>query len=229
MKNKLFLLLAIIAVVGIAVAFNYSELWAEQQVPSEVEGGKYTLPVEFSTLGDRDRNGNRDAEQTLYTHVPDGPGGPYPKDGFDFDGVNDPSGNQVDALAHRQDVLFQELINNRVNLLVSFQGDTKDKSLWAVWMEDVAGLTSVKWSKKDLDKDSVALPDTVDLDALEVYGDTAWAELEDADYYSLQGDPNNTSVRSNDFGPYISKNIIYDACSTCTPGGYRGRYRAYRP
>ena len=221
MKSRFFLILAMIALVGFLVSIDYGNVCAQQEVPmaEELEEGKYAKNAEFSTLPDVDKNGNVDPQQIIYTEIPDGEGGPYPDNTFDFENPLDPD-IDVDALADSTDALFGDLIANRVNLLVSFQGDTK--GLWKVWQEDVAGNTRVMWSKTDFDYDDV-VPNDRDLDALELWGKYG---VDDANYYSLVGDTDlgmgRVSVYNMDHGPYISHAVIVAAVREITPDGYEG-------
>jgi len=210
MKNRFFLLLAIIGLVTTGIILDYPSVLAQQQVPGAVEKeGKYIIPAEFTPFGDVNEAGVATAEQTLYTQQPDRPGHPpigaYPRNGFNFGGAG-----EVDALANGQDVLFWDLINNTAELLISVANDTK--GVWCVWQEARGGRRDPKWKKTDLDADGVTLPQSKDLDALEVWGDTAFADSCDANYYSLQGDPNNISVKIKGAGgPYISRAEIFTA------------------
>lgn len=79
MKNKLLLLLAIIAVVGIAVTLNYGKIWAQQdQEPPLTIDEKTPIKVEFSNFPDKRAEmaggwglNPRDGQQVLYTLEPD--------------------------------------------------------------------------------------------------------------------------------------------------------------
>jgi hypothetical protein len=198
MKNKLFLLLAIIAVMGIAVVLNYGKLWAQQEGPPEpFDETKATTPVEFTTFPDVKSGGGAPPPEGLFTVPPDAVGTPNPANAFTYPYGN----NQVDALANKGDYLFWQLIRNRANLLVSFQGDPNYLGPpvigpVAVFMEDNGGGRLPKWNQKEppplktqpygLDKDALTLNPSHELDALEVWGPL---DSDDADMYSLQGDP----------------------------------------
>jgi hypothetical protein len=135
MKNRLFLLLVIIAVVGIAVALNYGKVWAELDVDPELvfDSTKANEKAEFSNHFDRraiagggDIDG-LDALQVLFDRdLPAMQGPPWPcdDDNLDFDGLDDEEGEQVDGLANMRDANFGQLIANLAPLLVSFECDS---------------------------------------------------------------------------------------------------------
>jgi hypothetical protein len=227
MKNKLLL---IIALLGIAIAFNYVTVLAQQQEapPATSDSAKWEIPVEFSNYSS-DKAAQMgtggwgldglDAQQNIYTQPPDFAGGPYPVNTFDFDNVDNPSGDQVDALANGGDVLFSELIANRANLLVSFLGDPATAAVpgtpISVYMEGwwAAPNTSSKWKKTHLVNDTNTIND---LDALEVWGPLG---SDDADFYSLIGEPGGISVFYYNSGtgvstPYITQAAIVAAVTS---------------
>ncbi len=231
MKNKLFLLLAIIAVMGFVVSLNYAGAWAQQQGPPEpFNEAKCMIPVEFSDYTDRmaemgiptpadwGLNG-ADPLQVLYTEPPDVPGALYPCNTFDF---SDTEPYEVDALANGGDALFHEVMHNQATLLVSFQGDPASAGIpVSVWYElpvvpPGPNSTGPKWAKFNLVND----PNTLnDLDALEVWGpndSTGLCDADDADFYSLQLDPGGVSIfwynKANGVStPYVIQPIIQAA------------------
>jgi hypothetical protein len=185
MKARLFVPVAVIALLAFAVAVGHSDVWAGQEKPAgPVEDSKAVIPVEFSNLPDKDDAGGgglgaADPEQVLFTDPPDAVGPPLPRNTFDFGGDG-----QVDALANGQDAYFGELLVNRANLLVSFLGDP----LWgglgnpmAVYLESIGGPKVPNWQQVHLNNPG-ALDD---LDGLEVWGPL---DADDANYYSLKGD-----------------------------------------
>lgn len=240
MKNKLFLLLAIIAVMGFVVSLNYAEALAQQQQapPVPLDEAKCMIPVEFSDYTDRmaetgiptpadwGLNG-ADPRQVLYTEPPDVPGPLYPCNTFDFSDIEP---GEVDALANGGDALFYELRRNQATLLVSFQGDPPSAGIpIAVWYElpvvpPGPNSTGPRWAKFQLVND----PNTLnDLDALEVWGpndSTGLCDGDDADFYSLQGDPGGVSIfwynKANGVStPYVFQPVIQAAVVSL---GYTG-------
>lgn len=210
MKNKFFVILAIIALAGFVVTLDYGDVWAQQEGPPEpFDEAKHIIRVEYSTdsLGpgltpDVDENGAADPRQVLYTLPPDALGFPPPGDTYDFcDSID------VDAIANRGDYLFWNLATeppnhpwNTANLLVSFEydpdlaGGVVGDNI-AVYSEDILGNTSPRWihnllppppKPPNLDRDGKTLNDTLELDGLELWGPPG---ADDADYYSLIGDP----------------------------------------
>jgi hypothetical protein len=235
MKNKLFLLLVIIAAMGIAVVLSYGKVWAQgQEAPPEpFDQSKCMIPVEFSNFP-QDKQAppaggsivGPDAEQNLYTEPPDAVGAPFPRNTFDFDGVDNPSGDQVDALANWRDAFFYQVIHNQADLLVSFQGDPGGV---AVWKESwwVGKNTSPLWAQVHLNNPNPA-GELEDMDALEVWGPRYDADSvpnpDDANLYSLIGDVGGVSVwcywpGTGASTPYILHPIIQAAVESL---GYVG-------
>jgi hypothetical protein len=185
MKNRLFLLLVIIAMVGITITFNYGAVWAQR----DEEGGKGPIRTEFSNVPDRKAvpgGGSIDGRkpmQGLYTEPIDVAGPPNPQNAIfyrDADTIN----GQIDALANIGDLYFGKLIADQAVLLVSFQVDPGGN---AVWYETPAPVTrGVKWTQAQLNNPNTP-PDTqlTDLDALQLWGaDIGWGNA-----YSILGDP----------------------------------------
>jgi hypothetical protein len=213
MKNKHFLLFAVVALLGIIVTLNYTDVLAQQQ---EETIGKQGERVEFTDSPDREAEegtggwglNGPDALQVVYTEPADPPGGPLPKNStFDFG----PSG-EIDALANGGDLYLYELIDNNATLIISFQGDPGAN---AVWYETPQGARNVQWTQLNL-VNEVAGHRINDLDALEVHGPRS---IDDADFYSESGDPGGVSVKTMAMGNYINRWQIFSACSTL---GYTG-------
>jgi hypothetical protein len=201
MKNRLLLLLVIVAMVGIAVALNYSKVGAQQEGAT-----KDVYPVEFTTLKDVDQAGARDAQQVLYTQPDDAAGAPFPRNTFDFH-LPDPDTTypDVDALANWGDAYFHEVATNQADLLISFQGDPNRN---AVYYETPGGARGVKWTQLQLDRDTVTIKPWRELDALEVWGPI---EADDANCWSEMGDPGNVCVWIMNHGAYITHATIVTA------------------
>jgi hypothetical protein len=193
MKNKLFLLLVIIAVVGIAAVLNYGKVWAQAdvEIPEPFNPTKSEIWVEFSNYLDRQAvpgggaiNG-LDPLQVLLTTPFDPIGPPNPKDddALDFGGTG-----EVDALANIRDLLFGRLIANKADLLVSFLGDPNYNNpptnipKVAVYIEYAAGNNPL-WTQVSLNNPNTPPPQLEDLDGLQLWGFEGYANM-----YSLQGD-----------------------------------------
>jgi hypothetical protein len=187
MKNKLFLLLVIIAAVGIAVVLSYGKVWAQQEGPTEpFDEAKALIPVEFTDYLDDSASNpggaiiGPDPLQVLFTQPPDAPGAPYPSNTFDYGDYY-----EVDALANRGDYLTLQLAcidsTRFATLLLSFAGDPGGV---AVWYETprAPAIRGPLWTKTALCSPPTNFDD---LDALEVWGPSA---ADDADRYSMQTD-----------------------------------------
>ena len=218
MKNKFLVTLAIIALVGFVLSLDNGSVSAQQQGPPEqFDSSKAAIPVEYSTdtlcailFGDVDFLGARSPQQVLFTVPPDPAGFPPPANTFNFGGEID-----VDALANGRD---------------AFEHDPKSKALplprdhIAVYMEDIAHPAAFQgplWSHNSpppaqLDWNGNTLNDTLELDGLEVWGPLA---ADDADFYSLVGDPGAVCVFSMAGGPYIPQPVILAAVTAL---GYAG-------
>jgi hypothetical protein len=211
MKRRSLSLFTVIAL--LALAMIYSDAWAGQEAPSTIppeEEGKYVIPVEFTNVPDKQAalgtptwglNGN-DPGQVVFTLAKDGAGGPYPNNStYDFDG-------ELDALANMGDAYFFDLIADRAVLLVSFQdepvGAAGKKVIYAEnWGAPPRNFA--KWVDRDLVFDN---PTVDSLDGIEVWGPY---DADDADCYSLAGDPNGVSVWIWDgatSSPYLLKTHI---------------------
>lgn len=199
MKSKFFVMLALIALVVFMVSLDFSQVWAQQEGPPEpFDESKATIPVEFTTFRDVSQGGALPPPQDLFTVPPDAPGTPYPGNSFTYPHTD----SLVDAIANTGDYLFGFLTGNRVNLLVSFQGDPNYSGPGgpfgpvAVYMEDPGGGAYPKWNQQGppagktvpygLDFDASTLNPDHELDALEVWGPLS---SDDANMYSLEGDP----------------------------------------
>jgi hypothetical protein len=202
MKNKLFLLLVIIVMLGIAVAFNYGKVCAQQQ-----GAAKGDTAVEFTTLKDVDQTGARDAQQVLYTQPPDAAGAPFPRNTFDFHSPDpDTTYPDVDALANCGDAYFHEVATDQADLLISFQGDPNGNAVY--YEKPDAGGRGVKWTQLQLDRDTLTIKPSRELDALEVWGPVG---SDDANCWSEMGDPGNVSVWIMNHGAYITHATIVTA------------------
>jgi hypothetical protein len=221
MKSKFLVIPAIIALAGFGVVFNCGAGWAQQQQvpPVPFDETKCMIPVEFSTdtlscimFGDVDFMGVPDPQQNLYTEPPDFLGPPHPGNTFDFG-----TSGEVDALANGGDALFHELKHNQATLLVSLQHDPLfGGQRIAVWYELPAGPSKgPKWTHTHLDANLITLNNTLELDALEVWGPL---DSDDANFYSLIGDPVAVAVKRSVFywngavsTPYIDHAVIVTA------------------
>jgi hypothetical protein len=207
MKKRLFIILAIVAMVAFAVVLGRGDLWAQQGDDSgEPADPKAKKSVQFSNYQDRKAipggggiNG-AEAERVLFTLVSDDVGGTYPMDDVSYGG-----GDQVDAVANRRDGLFGKLIKNQANLLVSVTGDTKDKGYWKVWEEDVGGNCRVKWHEDDFNNPNPPSGDRLeDVDGLQL-----WRGI--ANKYSEENDHTGSSVLNQDGSQYVSLAAIQAA------------------
>jgi hypothetical protein len=213
MKNKLFILVALVAMLGFVSGVNHGEVWGQevdkpQEAPTD-PGVKHPVPVEFSTFpNDVDQAAALDPLQNLYTEPPENVGTQTPVNTYDFGTTG-----QVDALANPGDAMFSYLIADKANLLVSFQGDP---GVNAVWFETPApGVRGVQWTHAHLDAGGVVLTPTRELDALEVWGPVGF---DDAYFFSMQGAPGGFSVfwwnrQTGAIGQFISQPTIYAACA----------------
>ena len=123
---------------------------------------------EYSNNSDIDDMGVPDAEQNLNWDNP-------LNDTFDFSGSreNDSQDRQVDALAHGNDHLFREVIENKVPLLFSTENDQR------IFYEETDGSFG-EWAVPPL---------ATDVDGLEVWDEFNVFNRDDGDIYSLQTDP----------------------------------------
>lgn len=206
MKSRFFVIVTIIALVGFVVTLDYGNVWAQQEAPTaeQVWEAKYPINLEFSDSLDKEAEEGvpgwgisvLDPRQVIYTHPKDAVGAPFPRNTFDFCYEG-----EVDALANGGDAFFHDLIVNNAVLLVSFEGDP----FWggpigpgddppdgpiAVYAECNGGTHFPKWDHEHCVND----PNTVDdLDGMEVWGpyynEEVMPDPDDADYYSLLGDP----------------------------------------
>lgn len=163
--------------------------------PPDVVPGK-----EYSHEPDRSSTVNGTAPDAQQNTTWDGSGGVA--DTFDYDGVDEEDGAQVDAIANARDVLFQDVIENNATLLYSLrqgpniQGQGVDVGP-PVWFEKPSGSTGTWATWPQVDQHGGD-----NLDALEVWG----GELQDdADKYSLFGDwLTGVSVYNLDGSTYIT-------------------------
>jgi hypothetical protein len=179
---------------------------------SGIPGPKNVPGKEYSDRFDKDTQEPPvlDPEQNIYW---DGNGGR--QDAFDYSGSRagdtDPA-REVDALANHQDALFWDVIANRAALLFStgsttllLPGDSRaavynaspdynqlgihEKS---VLVEPIGGGTGFWATPPQIDQAGVN-----DLDGLEVWGGLADPTPNDADMYSLLGDPLINGIRTS--------------------------------
>jgi hypothetical protein len=208
MKSRLFVIVAIIALVGFVVTLDYGSVWAQQQeapTAEQVWEAKARINLEFSNYLDKQAQEGTggwglngvDPLQVIYTEPKDAVGGPFPRNTLDFGDAG-----EVDALANGGDAFFHDLIANNAVLLVSFEGDPSwlgavgpgddppDGQI-PVYYEDNGGTCWPKWDREHCVND----PNTVDdLDGMEVWGpfylfDDPGYDPDDAEYYSVVGDP----------------------------------------
>lgn len=178
------------------------------------------VPVEYTNVPDEMSAGcvhnGADPHQVLYTEPLDAAGCPLIWDTFDFD-VTEHVAADVDALANCQDGYFAELIAwpaSVVDMLVSFEGDLPDPPGSAVYYEKQTGVTGFLWEQANLCNAGGGFDGGVDdVDGLELWGDL---DVDDANMFSLVGDPGGTSVWSYLGGPpvpvpYISQATIFVA------------------
>jgi len=116
-------------------------------------------------------------------------------DTFDYDGMDDPEGEQVDALANIQDLLFFEVIQDQVPMVLSFTGPP----VWGpegdiYYQTNGAPYQTGVWASGPVDINQAFPPD--DVDGLEIWGPEVQPDLaggpgtgDDANLYSLTGDP----------------------------------------
>ncbi len=204
----------------VSIAFTVLILASSSDVTAqqEVVGGT-RVPVEYSNLPDEMAAGciqdGADPHQVLYTEPIDGPGCPYILDTFDFN-VTEHLAADVDALANCQDAYFAELIawpSSVVDLLISFEGDPPVPGS-AVYYEMRGGAVGRLWSQVSLCNAGGGVDGSVeDVDGLELWGEL---DIDDANMFSLVGDPGGISVWSF-LGdpplpvPYISRATIFAA------------------
>lgn len=124
---------------------------------------------EFSTKPDTDTNNNLTTGQSMFW---DGLGGTA-------NAIVYSTSQQLDALANHRDALFQAVVQNTTNLLLSFEGDAGQKSIYSVSRDGKIGV----WADSPTVK--AGAPPSFDLDALEVWGPELFV---DANQFSLAGD-----------------------------------------
>lgn len=134
---------------------------------------------EFSTRSDFDTNATPKPGQSLFW---DGLGGTA-------NAIQYSATRQLDALANEFDALFDAVRQNTTNLLLSFQGDFGERSIYAI---DPTGNISV-WATNDTIKSPP--PNAFDLDALEIWGPD---QVADGNMFSLEADvlPDGSSSAS---------------------------------
>ena len=112
-------------------------------------------------------------------------------DTYDYDGVDDETGEQVDALANGMDTLFHSLIDNTSALLFSVTGDGN------IYYETIIGTGGMWASGAATGPPYVAMQDHInhigveDVDGLEVWGPD---DEDNANRYSKVGDPGRVAI-----------------------------------
>jgi len=190
----------------------------------EVQEPNTTASIEYSN--DRDEqaapgggdHGGTDPGQTMYTEIVDGVLDPYPLDGVDFypgiESGEEPDA-QIDALANGLDYGFGELLEDRLDLAFSIEGDGGPVEPVAVWAERISGVNEAAYTHRDLHALNI-FGDIDDVDALEMWGRrpvNADESTQDANYFSLENDVADVSVWSRLTtgvpAPYISRGFIH--------------------
>ena len=148
---------------------------------------------EYSNYVDKDMFGNLDAEQALKW---DGQGGVA--NTFDYDGLNNETGEEVDALANCQDALYHAVINDQASLLWSTGTPNAtgcmDPNIYYEKPGPCACNTAALWAAANTVNASTYADDTPhlnDVDGLEVWGPEG---SDDANRYSLATDPGGVAV-----------------------------------
>jgi len=144
---------------------------------------------EYSNNPDENAVGALDAMQNIAW---DGLGNAW--DTFDYDGVDDPQGEQVDALANIQDALFFDVIRDQVPMVLSFNGTATGTDGDIYYQTNGAAYLTGVWAAGPVDINKAFPPD--DVDGLEVWGPEVAPDPaggpgfgDDANLYSLLGDP----------------------------------------
>jgi len=148
--------------------------------PEAVPGKEYSTDTDTNAAGEPapgqvvhwqgDGNTVWDSFKIIW---PGGTGGPGVGGG--------PIGEQIDALANVRDLYFQDVVADRIPLLVSLKNS---KDIYAA-RSSVMGGNSMLWAKWDTQINN-KLGAIDDVDALEVWGPD---DSDDADMYSWKGDP----------------------------------------
>ena len=141
---------------------------------------------EYSNFVDKNQFGNPDAMQVLMW---DGQGGVA--DTFDYDGFDSAPGGEVDALANCRDALYHAVINDQASLLWS---TTADPQIYREKPGPCACKAAAVWATPNQINASTyddGTPHLTDVDGLEVWGEET---VDDANRYSLAGDPGGTAV-----------------------------------
>jgi PEP-CTERM motif len=193
--------------------------------PWEVPGKEYSNHFDVDDLQPIP---NLDPEQNLAW---DGIGGR--NNTFDYSGSrsNDPTANrEVDALANNGDLYFQEVVTDQVWLLFSTETDNR------IFYENPGTATGGVWATpQQIDIDMATIdpqpglqgsirPTEMDIDGLEVWGGDGPGN-DDADRYSLTGDPLGTSIWAYDAGtnsssPFVSQVSIFNWVQSLISGNY---------
>lgn len=168
------------------------------------------VPVEYSNLFDERAIGclhdGLEPQQVLYTEPLDGVGCPFVINGYDYT-VPGLELVEVDALANCQDKYFHPVASNLADLLLSFNDDLPDPPGTAVYYEKSGGAIGDLWSQMNLcNADGEVDGSVEDVDGLELWGNLG---ENDANMFSLDGEPGGVSVWSYLGGPPIVKPYIW--------------------
>jgi hypothetical protein len=209
----------------LAAALPYSA--GAQQAPSPLDS---PVPVEFSTDFDlrlfAGLTLDHDPGQVLYSQ-------PRPvsyllRNGdFDFAPAWETGtvpNLQVDALANPRDALFDEVVSNTADLVISpgpdpFTSDLADQpSDIAAFRETPGGFGFFVWANADLAEEPLMLGE---VDALELWS-SAVGGNDDASYFSYAGDGDGISVFSNPLTPYLTRAQVHQAAASLGYAGAEG-------
>lgn len=226
MKNRFFLLCIITALMGCAVIFNYSPLWAQEDEEPAMpfDSTKAPIAAEFSNLPDREDSlgpwwglNGLDPLQVLCTDLSDLQGPLYPKDGLDYG----PSG-ACDALANHRDAYVSKLTCadsiSSASLVFSMVGDPvviAGKRV-AVHIETPAGVIGPTYTQLNFVNTDTIAARMDDLDGLQLWGTLT---CNSSDRFSQQGDPGGFSVWTSAGVGYVPQG---DVAAAVVALGYVG-------
>ncbi|MGD1702656.1 hypothetical protein ACP6PM_23010 [Dapis sp. BLCC M229] len=150
---------------------------------------------EYSDNADKDTNGLPDPGQTLL----------WAGNGLTSDGVDYPTGGQVDAMANSGDAYFNSLVGDRVAML--FSTTYEDQIRYELPQVQVGGIWA---TKNQIDQPGPGIDQGVhDVDGLEVWGPNNFS---DATYYSVYGDVTFDPLTNNVVSGAVfdqSNNVIF--------------------
>jgi hypothetical protein len=117
-------------------------------------------------------------------------------------------GAEVDAIANYQDALFSSVLSNSTNLLLSFEGDLGQRSIYAVSQTGAVSL----WASSDTVMTPVSMggnrPNPFDLNGLEVWGPDYAQDPDnarDSNVFSLVGDTTCSVIRQETAACILSR------------------------